>query len=110
MKYPKNLFITYCLYESQWWAAEADNEGDVPDLMKCRPEDRAEVLQYSFAALHFPSLSTENVSHIIIDENPGLVRVNNYHAEDYSQMLPWHAIINLCIGSMYIAQCIITNR
>ena len=71
MKYPKNLFITYCLYESQWWATEIDDEG-VPELMKCRPEDRAKVLQYSFAALHFPSFSTENVSHII-DEDPGLV-------------------------------------
>ena len=71
MKYPKYLFITYCLYESQWWATETDDEG-VPDLMKCRPEDRAEVLQYSFAALHFPSFSTENVSQLI-DEDSGLV-------------------------------------
>lgn len=71
MKYPKNLFITYCLYESQWWAVETDDEG-VPDLMKCRSEDRAEVLQYSFAALHFPSFSTENVSRLI-DEDSGLV-------------------------------------
>lgn len=102
MKYPKNLFITYCLYESQWWAAETDDEGDIPDLMKCRPENRAEVLQYSFAALHFPSFSTENMSHII-DEDPGLVRVNNYYSEDYRQMLPWHAIINFDIDYMYIA-------
>ncbi len=73
MKYPKNVFITYCLYESQWWAVETDDEG-VPDLMKCRQEDRAEVLQYSFAALHFPSFSTvsENASHVI-DEDAGLV-------------------------------------
>ena len=74
MKYPKYLFITYCLYESQWWATETDDE-DVPDMMKCRPEDRADVLQYSFAALHFPSFSTENVSHVLDD--PGLVRISH---------------------------------
>lgn len=72
MKYPKNVFITYCLYESQWWAAETDIEAVTDHSMKCSPEDRAQVLEYSFAALHFPSFSTDNVSHII-DEDPGLV-------------------------------------
>lgn len=54
------------MYESQWWATKTDDK-DVPDLMKCRPEDRADVLQYSFTALHFPSFSTENVSHTLDD-------------------------------------------
>ena len=49
MKYPKYLFLTYGSYESHWWTIQDDNS-----LMGCSPEERAEVLQFSLAALHFP--------------------------------------------------------
>ena len=89
MKYPKYLFITYCLYESQWWAAQMDEE--VADLMKCSPEDRAEVLQFSFTALHFPTYSTENVSHIILDGEPGLVCMTVYMASSTGPFLAFQS-------------------
>lgn len=59
MKYPKYLFLTYGSYESQWWTMDDDQT----DLMECTPSDRADVLQFSLAALHFPSLP-ENVPNI----------------------------------------------
>lgn len=40
-------------YEVQWWSIQNDDTGD--GSVKCSPEERAEVLQYSLAALHFPS-------------------------------------------------------
>ena len=48
MKYPKHLFLTYGSYEPQWWSME-DSVDD-----RCSPKDRAEVLQFSLAALHYP--------------------------------------------------------
>ena len=50
LKYPKHLFLTYGSYESHWWAT---NDSQV----ECTPTEMAEVLQFSLAALHFPSLS-----------------------------------------------------
>ena len=47
-KYPKYLFLTYGSYESQWWASYNDE-------VLCTPTELAEVLQFSLAALHFPS-------------------------------------------------------
>jgi hypothetical protein len=61
MKYPQYLFLIYGSYESQWWASKMDEK------VNCRPQDRAEVLQFSFAALHFPSFSSVNASTIISD-------------------------------------------
>lgn len=37
--------------------------------INCSPEDRAEVLQFSFAALHFPSFFSTNTSVIIGEEH-----------------------------------------
>ena len=53
MKYPRHLFLTYGTYESQWWSTKDDTWDH------CSPEQRAEVLQFSFAALHYPP-STES--------------------------------------------------
>ena len=33
--------------------------------LKCSPEERAEVLEYSLAALHFPSLTSSDLSKIV---------------------------------------------
>lgn len=54
MQYPKHLFFTYGSYESQWWTVKDHvlREGQT----KCTPEERAGVLEFSLAALHFPSL------------------------------------------------------
>lgn len=79
MKYPQYLFLTYGSYESQWWASQMD------EPINCSPEDRAEVLQFSFAALHFPSFFSANASAIIdedhgADHDNGLVSWSNlYH-------------------------------
>ena len=54
MKYPKHLFLTYGSYEPQWWSIE-DSLDD-----QCNPKDRAEVLQFSLAALHY-SLPNESL-------------------------------------------------
>ena len=53
LKYPKHLFITYGSYETNWWATQ--------DVLDCTPEERAEVLKYSLAALHY-SHPSENYS------------------------------------------------
>ena len=66
MKYPQYLFLTYGSYESRWWATQIDEEAE---LMRCSPEDRAEVLQFSFTALHFPSFLSEKTS-VIDGEDP----------------------------------------
>ena len=60
MKYPKHLFLTYGTYESKWWIPPDDE--DVHHL--CTPEDRARVLEYSFAALHFNFLKEDNLETI----------------------------------------------
>ena len=52
MRYPKHLFLTYGTYESQWWAVE-DNRSYVEEEFNCSAEDRATVLEFSLAALHF---------------------------------------------------------
>ena len=57
MKYPKHLFLTYGSYESQWWS----REDSVEDL--CSPVDRAKVLEFSLAALHYPP-SVEPAQHL----------------------------------------------
>ena len=48
MKYPKYVFLTYGSYEFQWWATQNHKVEH-----RCSPEDIAEVLQFSLAALHF---------------------------------------------------------
>ena len=72
MKYPKHLFLTYGTYESQWWIPPDDE--DVHHL--CTPEDRARVLEYSFAALDFNFLTED-------ETDPKAVRFNN----DYTARL-----------------------
>ena len=48
--YPKHVFLMYGSYESQWWSIE----DEVSD--GCSAEDRAMVLQFSLAALHYGHL------------------------------------------------------
>ena len=55
MKYPKHIYLTYGTYESQWWTIEDETFHDVG--LNCSPEDRAEVLEFSLAALHVSSPS-----------------------------------------------------
>lgn len=44
-------------YESRWWSIHDDDDSLNGDsiLLNCSPKERAEVLQYSLAALHFHS-------------------------------------------------------
>ncbi len=60
MRYPKHLFLTYGTYESHWWAVE-DNENFVDEELNCSAEDRAKVLEFSLAALHFETPSSRAV-------------------------------------------------
>ena len=53
LKYPQYLFLTYGSYESHWWATH-DSQ------VKCTAVEMAEVLQFSLAGLHFPSLSVDS--------------------------------------------------
>lgn len=52
-RYPRHVFLTYGNYEAQWWSIQDENTED--GSIRCSPEERAEVLQYSLAAFHFPS-------------------------------------------------------
>jgi hypothetical protein len=60
MRYPKHLFLTYGTYESQWWAVE-DDESFIKEELNCSAEDRAKVLEFSLAALHFEIPSSRTV-------------------------------------------------
>lgn len=62
LKYPKYLFLTYDAYETQWWTNEEEEDTEI--LMRCSPEDRAEVLQFSLAVSHIISPSDEKVMHL----------------------------------------------
>ena len=58
LKYPQYVFLMYGTYEPQWWAKQED-KGSV----RCGADELAEVLEFSLAALHFPSESIpENIS------------------------------------------------
>ena len=61
LKYPRHLFLTYGSYESQWWSVE-DSSDD-----QCSPNDRAEVLQFSLAALHYPLPKEALLSAVKVD-------------------------------------------
>ena len=61
MRYPKHLFLMYGTYESQWWAVE-DNRSYVEEELNCNAEDRATVLEFSLAALHFEIPSSKTAS------------------------------------------------
>ena len=61
MRYPKHLFLIYGTYESQWWAVE-DDKSFVEEELNCNAEDRATVLEFSLAALHFEIPSSKTVS------------------------------------------------
>ena len=65
MKYPKYLFLTYGSYESQWWSFEDDSISD--DHTKCSPQERAEVLEFSLAAVHFPSASRDGIRTVSLE-------------------------------------------
>lgn len=56
MKYPKYVFLMYGTYEPQWWTME--NEASVG----CSVQERAEVLEFSLAAAHFPSASLHEIN------------------------------------------------
>ena len=58
MKYPKYVFLTYGSYESQWWTTHSN---ETKDIVGCSPDDIAEVLQFSLAALHFRTPSRDNL-------------------------------------------------
>ena len=55
MKYPKYIYLTYGAYESRWWTVEDEMLTDLDLELNCSPEDRAEVLEFSLAALHISS-------------------------------------------------------
>ena len=75
IKYPKYAFLTYGTYEPQWWITQR-GEG-IEDSNECRPEEIAEVLEFSLAALHFPSESlsvTKNSSHKMVPEQDEVIQ------------------------------------
>ena len=57
LHYPKYLFLTYGTYESHWWTKGSDDHVENSSMIYCSPEDRAEVLQYSFAVSHISKIS-----------------------------------------------------
>ena len=69
-------------YEAQWWSIQDD---DIEDgSINCSPEERAEVLQYSLAALHFPSpYENASLDLMSISSTANFVekRRNSYHTE-----------------------------
>ena len=71
MKYPQYVFLTYGTYESQWWTME--DEAIADDELKCSPEERAEVLEFSLASLHFSSVPN-NMSFTIGESDSRAVR------------------------------------
>lgn len=85
-RYPRHLFLTYGNYEAQWWSTQDENREDVS--VRCSSEERAEVLQYSLAALHFPS-PYENAPFDLLMANTTSDKVqkfvndrrNHYHTE-----------------------------
>ena len=53
----------YGTYESQWLAAAVeDDKRFVEEELNCSAEDRATVLEFSLAALHFEILSFKTVT------------------------------------------------
>ena len=71
MKYPQYVFLTYGTYETQWWTINDEALTDYE--LKCSPEERAETLEFSLAALHFSSVSN-NMSFTIGESDSRAVR------------------------------------
>ena len=71
MKYPQYVFLTYGTYEPQWWTINDETFTD--DKLKCNPEERAEVLEFSLATLHFSSVS-DNVASTMEESDSRAVR------------------------------------
>ena len=92
MKYPQYLFLTYSSYESHWWAKQIDGE---VEPINCSPQDRAEVLQFSLAALHFPSFSSMNASAIFGED----------HGAD-SSLVSWSIPLLLVIFPLILSLCL----
>lgn len=61
-KYPRHVFLTYGNYEAQWWSIQDDYTEEDGSVIECSPEERAEILQYSLAALHYPYPYVNNAS------------------------------------------------
>ena len=64
IQYPKYVFLTYGMYEPQWWNSQGNHSGD-----ECSSEDIAYTLQYSLAVSHFnASMMNNNIPyHICYD-------------------------------------------
>ena len=121
-RYPKHLFLTYGSYEFQWWTVE-DQNFVAEEELDCTAEDRAKVLEFSFAALHFPSSITVTVSvhqginitctlwHTLIEqsehrvhppvESTSYTEIDSYH-QCYDAVLALAMSLNKTIGGTYI--------
>ena len=64
IQYPKYVFLTYGMYDPQWWNSQGNHSGD-----ECSSDDIAHTLQYSLAVSHFnASMMNNNISyHICYD-------------------------------------------
>ena len=63
IQYPKYVFLTYGMYEPQWWNSQGNHSGD-----ECSSEDIAYTLQYSLAVSHFNTSVMNNIHyHVCYD-------------------------------------------
>ena len=63
IRYPKYVFLTYGMYDPQWWISQDNHSGD-----ECSSEDIAHTLQYSLAVSHFNALMMNNIPyHVCYD-------------------------------------------
>lgn len=63
IRYPKYVFLTYGMYDPQWWISQDNHSGD-----ECSSEDIAHTLQYSLAVSHFNALLMNNIPyHVCYD-------------------------------------------
>ena len=55
MRYPKYVFLTYGIYEPQWWVSQSNHIDD-----GCSSDDIAHTLQFSLAVSHLDTSMREN--------------------------------------------------
>ena len=96
-RYLRHVFLTCGNYEAQWWSTQDDTTED--GSIRCSPEERAVVLQYSLAAFHFPSpqksasldqmfnSSTTEVQHFVEARKNGYHNDLEYYHQCYDAVL-----------------------
>ena len=63
VQYPRNLFLFYGWYASDWWIGTEENQKDLQKIYpSCTPEQRASVVRYSLVPVIAEQLSHQNQS------------------------------------------------